>query len=540
VKPRWRTLGAVLLGLPLLLSGCGRDAVGPADFTFANGAEPETLDPHVITGQPDIRICEALFEGLTGRDAHGAIRPGLAQSWDISKDGRVYTFHLRDSVWSNGDPLTSQDFIDSWKRALDPVTGAGYVDFYYYIVNGRAFNEGKTRDFSEVGVKALDPRTLQVTLEYPTPFFLDLCACSILSPIHLESIKKWGEDWIKPGKLVSNGPYLLAGWRINDRIALKKNPRYWNAAAVHFDRIDALALSSATTAFNLFHSGQIGLILDKALVPTFFLDTLKTQPYFHASTILATYFYRFNVTRKPFDDPRVRQAFALASDKARIVERITRAGEEPAGSFTPPGMKQQDGYEPPAGLGYDVAKARALLAAAGYPGGKGFPPVSILYNGSEQNKQIATEMQAIWEENLGVHVSLAPKEWKVYLNAMTGLDFDIARSSWVADYPDPNTFLDCFVTGRGNNRTGFSDPAYDGLLERARQESDPARRLDLLRQAETILVEKQLPILPLYHYVSIAIYNPAKLAGFYPSPIDEHQLWELYRPEPGAKAEAKP
>ena len=531
MKPRWRALGAALLGLPLLLSGCGKASV-PADFTFVNGAEPQTLDPHLVTGQPEVRLCEALFEGLTGRDAQGRIRPGLAQSWEISPDGRVYTFHLRDSAWSNGDPLTALDFVASWKRAMEPVTASGYADFFYYIVNGKAYNEGKLDDFSQVGVKMLDLHTLQVTLESPTPFFLDLCACSTLAPVHLESLKKWGEDWIKPGKLVCNGPYTLDAWRINDRVSLRKNPRYWNAEAVHFERIDALALSSATTAFNLFHAGKVDLILDKSLVPSFFIDELRKQPYFHSGTILGSYFYRFNVTRKPFDDPRVRQALALAVDKQRIVDRITRAGEVPSGSFTPPGMAQQDGYVPPAGLGYDVAKARALLAVAGFPGGKGFPPVSILYNSSEQNEQIATEIQAVWKENLGIDVSLRRQEWKVYLNSLTSLDYDIARSSWVADYPDPNTFLDCFTTGRGNNRTGFANPAYDALLDRARAEANPARRLDILHQAETLLVEKELPILPLYTYVSIAIYRPDRLAGFYLCPIDEHQLWALHRPGP--------
>jgi len=525
VKPRWLHLVTAASFIFLLaIAGCGPGAP-QADFTFANGAEPETLDPHLVTGQPDIRICEALFEGLTARDSAGRIVPGIASSWEISLDRRTYTFHLRPSVWSNGDPLTSLDFLQSWRRALDPLTASGYADFYYYIVNGEAYNRGKITDFDEVGVKAPDDQTLIVTLNFPTPFFLDLCCCSILAPIHLDSLKRWGDDWIKPGKLVSNGPYTLAAWRVNDRITLQKNPHYWDAAHVTFNRIDALSITSATTAFNLFHSGLADLILDKGLVPTFFIDAIREKPYFHSSPILGTYFYRFNVTRKPFNDVRVRQALAMTIDRQRIVDRITRAGEPPSETYTPPGFA---GYEPPAGLAYDPQKARQLLAAAGYPGGKGFPSVSLLYNSDEQNAEIATEIQAAWKKELGIEISLRTQEWKVYLNSLDDLDYDIGRSSWVADYPDPNTFLDCFVTGRGNNRTGWSSSAYDSLLDAARSEPDPVRRMDELQRAESILIAKETVVAPIYTYVGITLYEGAKLGGFQAIPLDDHPLRELY------------
>ena len=511
--------------MALLAGGCSRSA-GRADFVFVNGAEPETLDPHIVTGQPEIRIAESLFEGLTSRDGAGHIVPGIAERWEISPDGRTYTFHLRDAIWSNGDPLTSADFLASWQRALDPATASGYADFYSYIVNAEAYNAGTLKDFSQVGVTAPDARTLKVTLNYPTPFFLDICAFSTLAPVHLASLRRWGNDWLKPGKLVSDGPYTLAAWRINDRVVLQKNPRYWNAAHVGFNRIDALTLQSPATAFNLFYSGVVDLTMDKSMVPAFFIDVLRTKPYYHAHTILGTYFYRFNVTRKPFDDPRVRRALALAIDKKRIVERITRAGEEPAGSLTPPGFT---GYEAPPGLGYDPEKARALLAEAGYPGGKGFPSASILYSATgAQNAQIATEIQAIWRENLGIEVGLRAQEWKVYLNSLAGLDYDMGQSSWVGDYPDPNTFLDCFVTGRGNNRTGWSSPAYDGLLADARREADPVRRMAILREAEALLVDQAAPVIPLYYYVGVSLYHDGQLGGFQASPLDEHRLADLY------------
>ncbi|MDE1171647.1 MAG: peptide ABC transporter substrate-binding protein [Verrucomicrobium sp.] len=511
----------------LLLGGCGR-ALPPADFTFINGAEPETLDPHVVTGQPEIRLCEALFEGLTSRDGRGAIIPGIAEKWDVSADGRVYTFHLRAARWSNGDPLTSADFLNSWRRALEPLTASEYAYQYYPIVNAQAYNTGALSDFAEVGVKAPDPQTLRVTLSAPTPYFLDLCACSTLAPIHLGAMKQWGEDWIKPGKLVTDGPYTLGAWRINDRITLVKNPHYWRARDVAFRRIDALSLSSATTAFNLFHSGEAGLILDKSMVPAFFIDALRSKSYFHSQPIYGTYFYRFNVTRKPLKDPRVRLALALAVDRKRLVDRITRAGEPPAGTFVPPGI---GGYTPPEGMSYDPARARKLLAAAGFPGGKGFPVLSVLYNSSEQNEQIATEIQDMWRENLGISIELRNQEWKVYLNSLSELDYDIARSSWVADYPDPNTFLDCFMSGRGNNRTGWSSARYDGLIEEACRQPDRAARYALFRQAEEIL-SQEAPIAPLYNYVAISIYRPDHLGGFFPNAMDEHPLRELFWREP--------
>ena len=527
LAPAWFPgVSLALLLLSLLFCGCGRSVkVPPADFTFVNGAEPETLDPHTVVGQPDIRIAQELFEGLTARNGKGEIVPGIAERWELSPDRRVYTFHLRDAVWSNGAPLTARDFLASWKRALDPKTASEYAYQYFYIVNAEAYSEGKMADFNRVGVEAPDDRTFRVTLSAPTPFFLDLCATTTMAPVYLPALQRWGDDWIKPGKMVNDGAYLLADWRINDRVSLLKNPRYWNAKAVSFNRIDALALTAATTAFNLFHSGMADLILDKSMVPTFFVDALRTKPYFHAETVFGTYFYRFNVTRKPFDDPRVRQALALALDKRRVVERITRGGETVAATFAPPGIA---GYEPPAGLGYDPEKARALLAAAGYPGGKGFPPVSILYNSSEQDAQISTEIQAIWRENLGIDVGLRKQEWKAYLNSLTTLDYELGRSSWVADYPDPNTFLDCFVSGRGNNRTGWASPAYDALIGKAGTEPDPVRRLGVFREAETLLIDRDAVVIPIYYYITISIYRSDRLGGFSPNALDQHPLHELY------------
>ena len=509
----------------LLLAGCERQP--RADLAFLNGAEPETLDPALITGQPEVRVACALFEGLLGSDEHGRPQPGMAESWEVSSDGRVYTFKLRDGlVWSDGTPLTARDFVASWRRTLDPATTSEYAYQLHYVKNAKAFNEGKIGDFSQVGVSAPDDRTLRVELENPTPFFLDLCAFVTLLPVPLHTIEKHGDNWTKPGNLVSNGAYLLESWRLNDRIRLRKNPRYWNAKNVALETIDVIPVSKANTAFNLYASGQADLMMDKGLVPPALLGEIKKRGDFHAAPFLGTYFLRFNCQKGPFADARVRRAFSLVIDKPSIVERITRAGELPADSFVPPGAA---GYEPYNECGRrDVAEAKRLLAEAGYPDGQGFPMVNYLYSEGELNEAIAVELQSMWRRELGVNVQLLRQEWKVYLRSLSSLDFDIARSSWVGDYPDPNTFLDMFVTGGGNNRTGWSDPQYDKLIADAAAQTDPQKRFDVLREAEKILVCEQMPICPLYFYVGIQLYDAGKLGGMSGNVLDDHPLKAMF------------
>jgi oligopeptide transport system substrate-binding protein len=515
--------------LAVALAGCDR-AMDRADFVFLNGAEPETLDPSLIVGQPDGRIAGALFEGLTNFDENGRVVPGVAERWDVSPDGRVYTFHLRDGArWSNGDPVTARDFRDSWYRTLEPDTGAEYAYQLYYIHNGEAINEGKLPNayaqFCSTGAQVLDDRTLRVTLDNPTPFFLDLCATTPLYPVHLPSVKKWGDDWIKPGKLVSNGAYELAEWRINDRVRLVKNPYYWDAAHVSMASIDALPISRANTAFNFYAAGQADLILDKGIVPPALMTDLRKRPDFHSAPFLGTYFVRFNVTRPAFKDARVRRAFSLVIDKQLIVDKITRGGELPADSIVPPNCA---GYQPPPGLTYNPEEARRLLAEAGYPGGKGFPLVTYLYSEGELNEAIAVELQSMFREQLGITIALERQEFKVYLNSMNSLDYDLCRSTWVGDYDDPNTFLGMFITGNGNNDCGFSNSKYDQLVADAGRQVDQAKRFNDFRQAERMLVSEEAPVCPLYYYVGIEFYNGDRLGGIAANLLDEHPLQRLY------------
>lgn len=522
----WRVLTACGLGLVLLLVSCS-PGQKRADLVFVNGAEPETLDPAVITGQPEGRIVNALFEGLLRFDRHGRAVPGVAASWQISPDGLTYVFHLRpDARWSDGRRVTAQDFVASWHRTLDPATASAYNYQLFSIRGAEDFANGKIRDFAKVGVKALDESTLQVTLHQPTSYFLDLCAFPTLYPVRTDLIAKYGDDWVKPGKLVGNGAFLLDAWRINDSVMLAKNPLYWDQSSVQLRSVEVLPISQANVAYNFYAAGQADLIMDKGLAPPSLLDALKERPDFHAAPFLGSYFLRFNCSKPPFSDPRIRKAFSMALDRQRITTKITRAGESTALSFVPPGIV---GYKPPEGLPENKQEARRLLAEAGFPGGKGFPLTTYLYSEGELNEGVAIELQSMWKEELGVSVQLARQEWKVYLNSLGSLDFGIARSSWVGDYPDPNTFLDLFLSGSGNNRTGWSNPTYDQLIGAAAAETDAVRRFEILRKAEGLLVRDEAPIAPLFFYVGIQLYNPEYIGGIEANVLDEHPIREIFR-----------
>ena len=518
-----------LLAACLALCGCGR-LPDRADLVFINGAEPEVLDPALVTAQATGRIMYALYEGLVAYDAKGMVQPGVAERWEISPDGLRYTFHLRsNATWSNGDPVTAGDFFYSWKRILQPETipPAEYAYQLWYVKGAKAFNEGKNKDFSQVGIKVIDPATLEVTLENPTPFFLDLCAFVTLLPVHRASVEQHSDWATKPRHFMGNGAFLLDEWQPFHRVRLVKNPRYWNAAGVGMKSVDVLPAARAITAFNFYETGLADLIMDKNLAPTPLLGELKKRPDFHADPFLGNYFMRFNVKRKPFDDVRVRRAFSLVVDKQYLVERITRAGEVPATSFVPPGAGA--GYQPPPGYARDTEQARRLLAEAGFPEGRGFPVVYYLYRADQDlDQDLAVELQSMFRRELGVNVQLSRQEWTVLLSSQSSLDYDFTRSTWVGDYNDPNTFLVMFVTGGGNNNTGWSNTRYDGLIAAAGRENDRDKRFALFREAEKILVTDEAPICPLYYYVNVQFYDPERLGGIEANLLDEHPIKAMY------------
>lgn len=523
-----RFLGLLLLSVVCLATaGCFRPEP-PADITIINHAEPDSLDPAIIVSQPDMRIVRGLFEGLLRLDPETARPiPGLAKSWDISPDGKTYIFHLRTNlVWSTGGPITADDVVYSWIRALKPSTASDYAFALYYLKNGEAFNAGKITNASLVGVHALDKYTVRCDLNYPIAFFLDLCTFPVMFVVPRQTIEKYGDHWIMARPLPSSGPYELAFWRLNDRVRLIKNPRYWNAKNTQSKIIDILPIGSPDTAFNLYESGAADIVWDKDEIPQELLDVLMKRPDFHKFNFLGTYFIRFNVTRKPFDDPRVRRALALAVDKNLLVKKIMRAGEQPASHFVPPGTAN---YTSPQGLGYDPALARKLLAEAGYPGGKGFPRFEYTFDAAaggaaKTHENIAVELQQMWADTLGIHMDLRQVETKVFWNMQANLDYQLSRSSWVGDYDDANTFLEMFVSNDGENRTGWKDPEYDTLILKANEQTDLKKREKIFQRAESILISNQVPIIPLFFYVGVTYYDPNKIEGIYPNILDDHPL----------------
>ena len=530
VNPTARRLFLFFL-VTTLLSACGRPP-DRADLVVINGGEPDSIDPAKIRGQPEGRIAYALFEGLTRYNEKGDTEPGMAERWEISQDGLKYTFHLRPGVkWSNGEPVTSDDFLWSWLRALREPE-AEYKYQFYYIRGAEAYGEAKDNSVrppdDTVAIHAPDPHTFTVELKNPTPFFLDLCVFYTLMPVHratVEAAEKTGVSWLRPGVIVNNGPFLFTEWRLNDRIRLTRNPRYWDAANVKLNTVDVLPAPTPNTAFNLYHSGVADLILDKSLVPTSLVPDLKKRGDYHATPILATYFIRYNVKRASFSDVRVRKAFSMVVDKILLTEKVTQAGEPVADAFVPPGTA---GYQPPAGVKRDPAAARKLFAEAGFPGGAGFPVVRYLYtNKSETDEKIAVELQAMFKRELGISVLLVKQEWAVYLNSLSALDYDFCRSSWVGDYKDPNTFMDMFVTGGGNNNCGWGNKRYDELIALAAKETDGTKRFDIFRDAETILVCDEMPVCPLFNYVVIMFYSD-RLGGVQGNLVDEHPFRTMH------------
>jgi oligopeptide transport system substrate-binding protein len=517
---------SLVLLLLLVLCSCG-EVRERADLVFIQSAEPDTLDPALVSDQVSLRISSSLFEGLCRVNEAGRAGPGMAERWDVSPDALTYTFHLRPGVqWSDGRPVTAQDFVRSWQRTLTPATAADYASQMYVIKGAKAFNEGTLNDFSQVGAKALSDTSLEVELAYPVPYFIDLCAFITLAPVPLDCISRHGTSWIKPANVVSNGPYLLKDWKVDDHVLLAVNPHYWDAANVRMKTVEIKPASEANTALNYFHSGLCDLLMDKGMVPPSLTGPLKQQPYFHTGPFLGTWFIRFNVTKAPFTDPKVRRAFALAIDKTRITQKITNLGEPVSEGMVPVGAGQS--YQPPPGLKHDIDAARKLLAEAGYPGGKGFPTVDYLHLPLPIERNIAIELKSMWESALGVNVSLSKQEQKAWVASMRELTYQICRSSWVGDYNDPNTFLELFVSGNGQNRTGWKNPAYDKFIQAAAAERDPAQRNSIFQQAERLLVSDECAVIPVYTYVGVQFFHAEKLGGVQANLIDDHPFRCMY------------
>lgn len=729
----------------LVLAACtGGDRFGlsrsdqPANvLVYNNATEPETIDPGQATGHPDGRIIGELFDGLTEYNPVDlTARPSIATHWDVHPDGRGYTFHLRDNAtWTDGLPVTAEDFAYSWERVLNPVHAARFSSMLYAVQNGDLYNTGRigrllagregyaadtpmeilgsnawrtTRDVtvldsagaavaelpeghvligtpgedavavrfgtacslgdldalldcepdaqqgvlpadalaetlpkldarvltrsatltgrggaiatldrgtvvtvlswadpdpwvfvgadslygslpadaladpradhvqftvrplpdiawgglpppvdedtgtppdappggevaaigeappealtpvtvslgdlrlepSLLGVRAVDPHTLEVRLGGVAPYFLQQTSHTTLRAVPRQAVEVHGPRWTRVEHIVTNGPFTLREHSMRDKFVLERNPTWWGEGELQLDRVVAYSVDNQHTSANLYKAGYTDFVVANDL-PTEFIPLLKTKQDFHTDPALSVYLYRLNTTEPPLDDARVRRALAMTIRRDDVVS-ILKAGQVPADHLVPPGLP---GYEGAPGPRFDPDGARALLAEAGYPDGQGFPEISILYNTSESHKLVAAVVQANWKEHLGIEVKLRNQEWKTYLKTVNAMDFDVARGGWIGDYLDPNTFLDLWITEGGNNNTGWSDPRFDALIAAASEEADPEERMRILGEAEALLNE-EMPFIPMYWYVWAELRQP-DVQGMHSNLMDQHPL----------------
>jgi oligopeptide transport system substrate-binding protein len=521
-------LPTLLLATGLLFSTACRPRISPVEagiregrLHYAISAEPRDLDPQVLVSFNDMKIILALFEGLTALDELTSQPiPAAAASWEVSADQLTWTFHLHPGQrWSDGTPLSAHDFVFSFRRALSPRLGAEYAYVLHPIVGAQAYNDATTNDFSTVGVNARDDLTLELRLHHPHAVLPAILALPVAFPVPPHVITAGGRTaddranpWTRPGTLVGNGPFALTAWVPNQRVAVERNPHHRLPVApgairsVVFHPFDNAAAQEAA-----FRAGQLHLTSE---VPLSRLDTYRERhpEKLRLDPFLETGFLRFNVTRPPLDDPRVRRALALSIDREIIARRVLGGGQQPAPRFTPPDTA---GYTATATQAHDPAAARALLAAAGYPEGRGLRSLELMTFGSEVNRRVVEALQQMWSRELGLTVSLLTKEQRVWLDDERQLNYDLSLGRWIGDYVDPGTFLDLFTAASGNNATGWSDPAYDALIAAASGETDATRRHALYQEAEALLLAAA-PIAPVYHGTQAFLIHPA-LQGWHES-----------------------
>jgi ABC-type oligopeptide transport system, periplasmic component len=540
-KSKFITLAMTVALAGSIFAGCGSTGKSGTENASGNkvikvnlSADPKTIDPGLNNSVEGGKVIVNAFQGLTDLDKDEKVIPGVAEKWDISKDGLHYTFHLRkDAKWSDGKPVKAQDFEYAWKRALNPDTASEYSFQLFYLKNGEAYNQSqspkatKKATVDEVGVKATDDYTLDVTLEGATPYFLSLMAFPTYMPIRKDIIEKNPKDWAtKPETYVSNGPFVMKELKMKDSINFVKNPNYWDTKNVKLDGIQFKVLDQESSYLAAFKTGQMDMI-DKPPVqeiPNLLKDgTAKSYPY------LGTYYYDFNVSAnaanvnpeaaKALSDVRVRKALSLAIDREAITSKVSKGNEKPATSFVPSGVtddkgvkfKNKEYYKTTA----NVEEAKKLLVEAGYPDGKGFPKMELIYNTLQMHQSMAAAVQDMWKKNLGIDITLRNLERKVQLAEANKHNFVLNRDGWIADYNDPMTFLDVFTTTNGNNYSGYSNPKYDALITAAKVEANAEKRTAMLHEAEDMLMN-DMPIVPVFEYTEVVCMNK-KLTGVHVS-----------------------
>ena len=501
-------LTLILVGA-MVFTGCSSTTskTGEKILRSNNSSEPGSLDPALATGTHESWVLENVFEGLMTFDEKGELVNGMAEDYKISEDGLTYTFTIRDDAkWSNGDPVTAEDFEFTWKRALDPETAADYGTILYYIKGGEAFNTGEGT-IDDVGVKALDEKTLEVTLEFPTAYFLELTAFYTYFPVN-KSVVESNPDWAKdPETHISNGPFKLVKWEHNAKIILEKNDLYYNAKKIKLDGIDLDIIEDQNTAWQKYEGGEYDILVD---IPTSVVNQLQNDGSKELSigAQVGTYYYNINPDVKPLGNKKVRKALSMALDRETIVKDITQGGQIAAEGVVPYGLEDENGKEFRDGtdnlIGYDPDEAKKLLEEGLAEENMTIEDfnkenIVLLYNTSESHKKIAQAVQEMWRTKLGIDIGLENVEFQVKLDREKSGDYHISRAGWIGDFMDPMTMLDLWWSGSSFNDVNYDNPEYDKLVLETKTTMDQKLRMDNFREAEKILME-DMPILPVYFY----------------------------------------
>ena len=527
-----------LMTVVLILSvvvACAPGAEKPgAELRLNLGTEPPSLDPSLATDSASINVLQNVFVGLTHFEPETQkVLPFLAESWETSADGKVYTFKLReDAKWTDGKPVKAGDVEYGIKRTLNPETASEHAYVLYIIEGAEAYNTGEG-DADGVAVKAVDDYTLEIKLTDAAAYFPAIAGMWVARPMPKWTIDEHGDKWTEAENMVSNGPYNMETWEHENKIELVKNPDWWGAKDVTIEKVTLHMIQEDSTGVAMyendeldFYGAQIGAI------PPADMDRMKTDPelskQLNIVPDLATYYYNFNVTKPPFDDVLVRKAFAASIDRQKLIDTVTKANQEPATTFTARGVF---GFVPPEdniGIQYDPEQAKTWLEEAGYPGGAGLPEITLMFNFTEGHQAIAQFVQAQWKENLGVEVKLASQEWKVYLETRQEDPPQVFRAGWGADYPDANNFLNEVMHSESpNNDTRWKNEEYDKLVKDAAVEQDPNKRLEMYKRAEQIMCEEDVATIPFYWYTQSLLAKPWLEYTFLPSGGQEWFNWTI-------------
>ena len=495
-------LGVLALLSALWIMGCSGEPseVENRILRIAVTTEPPTLDWSLATDGVSFNVLTNIMEGLTQYNKRLEPIPAIAKRWEFSENGRVITFYLRDDVkWTDGQPVTAQQFEYSWKRLLNPDTAAQYAYFLFDVENAYEYNSGKIKNADQVGVKALSPTILQVRLKRPVIYFPSLTTFMVTFPQRRDVIEKHGDRWTDPEHIVTNGPFTLDQWHHEYKLVLQSNPNYYDAQPA-LNRIIMYVVRNPTTELTLYETGE----LDMAELPPVAIPHYKSHAEYKNLPLLRGYYYGFNVTKPPFDNAKVRRALSHAIDRSQI-PIILKGGQLPTASWIPKGML---GYNSKIGPSFDAEKARALLAEAGYSGGKKLPSFSIAYNTDPTHRLIAQFVQAQWKKHLGLEVGLEDQEWKVYLKKLDVDPPPVFRLGWGADFPDPDNFMNLFISTSGNNRLQWNNARYDRLIAQGAAEQNPETRQAIYNEAQILLTETDSAIISLFVAAQNVLVKP--------------------------------